>query len=408
MENLRYKAPKLLSDVIKMASQISEESIISNNMNQYLSCFEKENGKFKCSACSKYLADKSCAIRHLKSHHPEIAAAVNSLKHLEKKDAIEIRAKTNPTKVMNAIIQLIIFHALPFAILNSKGFRYLVKPYIDGFNQVGINFSISRSNVQLKINETANRIKVQISKEVKGRLVCLLLDIASRYNRSILGISIVYWFDGKPHTKTIGMESLKISQTGRNLHNLVVATLTKFGISLEQLFSVTTDNGKNLVKMVKIMRSNLNCESANVVYEDRSDDEITDDEDEFDESNTYNETHRDSNGMNEEIFDPEIFNEEYFTDLLTSLRDEFDCSYNGLFNGLACAAHTLNLVVKDDIINCAELKELIEKFRTLAKKLRTPTLPNALKEKKQKMALIDVNTRWSSLHNMVSFIEKTM
>lgn len=393
-----------------MASLISEEIILSNNINRYLSCFEEENGRYKClvSPCPKKLADKSCAIRHLKSHHPEIVVAVDSLKRLEKQDAIEIRAKTNPTKVMNAIMQIIIFHSLPFAILYSKGFRYLVKPFIDGFKQVGINFSISRPNVQMHINETANRIKAQISKEVEGRLVCLLLDIASRYNRSILGISIVYWFNGKPHIKTIGMETLKMSQTGRNLYDLVKAKLSEFGISLEQLFSVTTDNGKNLVKMVKIIRSDLNRGCVNEEREDRSDDEITDDEDDTDDSNTYNDIHRDSNELNEEIFDPEIFNDEYFSDLLTSVRDEFDCSYNGLFNGLACAAHTLNLVVKDAITHCVELKELIEKFRTLAKKLRTPTLRNALKEKKQKMALIDVNTRWSSLYNMVSFIERTV
>lgn len=232
MENFRHKA---IDWCAKMAAIITEEIVLLDNIKHYLSFFEKINNKFKClvTQCSKKYADKASATRHLKKQHPEIVTAIDGLKYTEKTDAnIEIKAKTNPIKLMNAIIQLIVFHAIPFAFLNSKGFRYIMK-YIDSFKQVGISFGIDRPNVQNKINETADRIKAKISSEVKGKLICLLLDIASRYNRSILGISIVYWHDGKPRTKTIGMETLKISQTGRNLYDLVKVKLSQFGISLQ-------------------------------------------------------------------------------------------------------------------------------------------------------------------------------
>lgn len=95
-----------------MTQPLTEEIIISDNINQYLKCFEEEDGKFKCSvaACDKKL---SAAIRHLKSLHPTIASTVDSVKVLDKADAIEVKTKINPIKFWNAILQLIICSALP-------------------------------------------------------------------------------------------------------------------------------------------------------------------------------------------------------------------------------------------------------------------------------------------------------
>lgn len=386
-----------------MTQPLTEEIIISDNINQYLKCFEEEDGKFKCSvaACDKKLSEKSAAIRHLKSLHPTIASTVDSVKVLDKADAIEVKTKINPIKFWNAILQLIIFSALPFRILNSKGFRYIIKPYVTGFKQAGIHFTVNIPNVQHRIEETAQRIKDKISSEVKGKLICLLLDIASRYNRSIFGINIVYWSNGKPCTRTIGMEALKLSQTGKNLYGLVREKLSKFGISLEQVFSVTTDNGKNLIKMTKLVRKDLSDGSdgsAGAMSDEESGGESSD------EDENGNHVPLDCDSHKEEVFDQELFNEEYFEDLLSNVRNEFEGSHNDLFTGISCAAHGLHLVVKDAINHCTGLNVLIEQFRTLAKKLRTPKLRAELKAKKLKMAIIDVKIRWSYLFNIVSLI----
>lgn len=390
-----------------MAAIITEESVIQNNISQYLKCFEKENGKFKClvEECGQKLSDKSVAIRHLKSKHPNIVKSIDSAKATKKPECIEIKSRIIPTHFWNAILQLMIFNALPFAILKSQGFRYLIKPYIAAFEQAGIQCTVDSRNVQHLVRDTANQIKEKISIEVKGKMICLLLDIASRYNHSIFGINIMYWSNGKPCIKTIGMEALKISQTGKNLYGLVKEKLAEFGIDLKQIFSVTTDNGKNLLKMIKLIRKDLakkNNGSSDGMSSDESGGEEYGDED--DDDNNENAPAYDL--QNDEIFDPELFNVEYFEDLLSNLRNEFDCSYNSLFIGISCAAHGLHLVVKDAINHCDGIKELIEKFRSLAKKLRTPKLRAELIMKNKTMALIDVKTRWSSTYNMVRFINR--
>lgn len=219
-------------------------------------------------------------------------------------------------------------------------------------------------------------------------MVCLLLDIAQRFNRSIFGINIAYCSDGNLRIRTIGMHTLKCSQTGRNLFQLVKNILSEHNISLDQVFSVTTDNGKNLIKMNKFIQKEL---YENTCSSDESD------EDEEADCNVF-----DNNWTDESILDPDIFNNEYFEDLLSNLRDEFDCQYKGVFTGISCAVHGIHLVVQGAIKN-SNLSHLIEKCRTLAKKLRTPKLRGELSKCGQKMALRDVPTRWSSLFNMVRF-----
>lgn len=98
--------------------------------------------------------------------------------------------------------------------------------------------------------------------------------------------------------------------------------------------------------------------------------------------------------------------EEYFHDLLNNLRSEFTCTYNNLFTGISCAAHGLHLVVLDAIKTRSGLSELIEKCRNLSKKMRTPKMRAELNKQGMKMAVLDVKTRWSSLHNMVNYFQK--
>lgn len=373
----------------------TEESIIAENINQYTKCFQEIEDKFQClvQGCGKKLSEKSAAIRHLKTVHPEITKAINGLKGVDTtKNRIEIKSKTNLSSFWNAIVQLIVFCALPFEIVQSKGFQYLIKPHIDAFKRVGVQFAVNPKNITEQIEEKTKLIKERIISEVKGNTVCLMLDIASRYNRSIFGINIVYWSNGKQCIRTIGMYPVKISQTGKNLFDLVKNRLAEFGISLQQVFAVTTDNGKNLIKMVKIMQKELSGIAATY---DISDEESDDDE----VDGTFPFENEDQEDCH---LDPEIFNDEYFEDLLSNLLDEFDCEYKGFCVGISCAAHGLHLVVKEAIKNSTGINELIEKCRTLVKKLRTPSLRGALKEKNQKNALIDVKTRWSSLYNMVS------
>lgn len=373
----------------QITAEIDVEAVRKNAIFTYTNCFDQSSGKFDCmvAGCKSVLANKSSAIRHLKKQHAEIYHEVEEMKKSQTNLKSTVEIIETPARIWHAILQLVIFCALPFSIVQEWGFKLLIKPYVTAFESTNTKFAVNRTSIRSQISEQAKQIKEIIIGETKGKMICLLLDIASRYNRSVLGISIVYYNNGLC-TRTIGMETLKISQTAKNLFDIVKTKLNDYGITLDQVFAVTTDNGKNLIKMTKMFQ-----DSDETHYESESDEE------EPIESDCYR-----NEASGDEFFDPDDFNNEYFHDLLTNLRCEFpNAYYNGLLTGISCGAHCLNLVVTDAIKVSAELSDLIDKCRSLVKKLRTPSLRAALKEKSHRMAILDVKTRWSSLYDMVNF-----
>lgn len=171
----------------------------------------------------------------------------------------------------------------------------------------------------------------------------------------------------------------------QNLRDLITNTLAETtGLTLENIFSVTTDNGANLLKAVALLdedyQKEYNVPSASLCeneYESNSDEDI----------------------------DPEIFDDDYYTDLLNNIRSEFNSlAYSNLIMGLSCAAHCLHLVVMKAIGKSETMKLLLYKVRELVKKLRTPTFRNHITGRGLNQPIIDVVTRWNTIYLMVMLI----
>lgn len=91
----------------------------------------------------------------------------------------------------------------------------------------------------------------ELQMEAKGCTLCLMIDIGTSGRRSILGIRIQFILNGELIIRSIGMIELKESHTGKYLSELIVKQLQEFGIDCRQVVTVTTDNGANVLKMVK-------------------------------------------------------------------------------------------------------------------------------------------------------------
>lgn len=386
-----------------MSQRIDIDLIEQNKVDRYVYCFEeKENKKLFCKIvnCKSSFSGQTTAIKHLKRAHPQIAEKIKQNKHSVEitEKPVKIEILMSPAQLWKSVMQLIVLSAIPFTILHSEGFKGLIDPILDGFKNIGNTIAMNIPNIQLHINSEARKLKDRIKDEVKNKMLCLMLDIGSRHNRSIFGINVAFWSNGALQIRTIGMQTLKVSQSAIDLYQVVKNTLNGFGITLEQLISVTTDNAKNLKKLIKVMGKEVtetelvNSSEENDIYI------ISDDEDDGDDDVYFS--------NNDERFDPEIINDDqYFQDLLSNVRNEFSGEiHNNLINGICCAAHCLHLVVMGGIIESNIVYNLIEKCRNLAKKLRTPSMRFELKEKKLKIPILDVKTRWSSVFNMVCIL----
>lgn len=150
-------------------------------------------------------------------------------------------------------------------------------------------------------------------------MVSMLIDIASRYNRSMLGVSIAYMYGGEICVRTIGIQSLKVSHTGEHIRDVLREILSKYDIRLAQIVLITSDNGKNMIKAIAMLDAYYQSSSNQP--------ESNDEEDEF-------------------YIDTDIFDQEYYDQLLDGVISMLETSYmSDLISGVSCAAHCIHLVV---------------------------------------------------------------
>lgn len=247
--------------------EVNVENIVENRVNQIIWCFEKkllENSSkekwfCKLTDCSASLSDKSCAIRHLRLNHRDIYNVIQSNKQSAKDSEVDrcsfdIRVKVDIKLIEEACVELITKNALPLCFVEYPAFEKIIKPYEVAFEQQGTPFSITIEKMKLLIKERAERIQKQIIDETKGRYVFVMIDIASRLNRSILGVNIRYMnTSGHFVIRTIGMKCLRLSHNGENIRAMVLEILAKYGITKNMVFSITSDNGLNLIKAIALI-----------------------------------------------------------------------------------------------------------------------------------------------------------
>lgn len=357
----------------------------------YLQCFVFKTGesgeetpKYYCRIenCMKSYKDKSAAIRHLHVNHTQYHDTIhmnNESRTVNGREIeLKIQVKIDPEKVWDAVVELTCINSLPLCFVEYPAFKAIIDPYDAALKAQGYTLAINNKNLKLRINGMASYIKNKIRDQVKNKLVGLMADIASRHNKSLLGISISYMSEGEICVRTIAMHLLKYSHTAAYIHKIIEQTLSDYGIQLNQVISVTTDNGRNMVKAISYLDSS---------YQNTK--EAHEDSDEADENGDY-------------TIDHSIFDDDYYESMLTDVRSSFsDTMHTDIIHGISCAAHCLHLVITHAIEKTPAIMSLIDKARTLVKKLRTPTLRSMLSENGLNMAKIDVVTRWNSVVNMV-------
>lgn len=370
---------------------ISLDDVRIENFRKYLQCFEfksASNGenKYFCriKECNRSYKDKSASIRHLANNHSTFYALIqknNDEKSIKTQTtALDIRVRVDPGKIWDAVVELVTIDSVPLRFVDHSAFKTIIEPYVTALKAQGYALTINREGLRSRINEMAANIRNDITTEVKGKMIGLMADIASRYSKSVLGISISYTYNGEIRVRTIACHVLKYSHTAVNIHGIIMQTLSEYEISLSQVISVTTDNGRNMIKAIACLDSSYQASK------------------EADDCNEADE--------HDEFIDHSIFDDQYYEDVLSGVKSLFAGSiHTDIIHGISCAAHCLHLVVTHAIEKTPAIGSLIEEARKLAKRLRTPTLRAMMIECGCNMAKIDVVTRWNSALDMVCTLE---
>lgn len=349
---------------------------------------------------------------HLKSRHPiefeKIADKQKDLNH----------PAIRRLKLLQHLTEIVTVNGRPFAHLYDSGFQAIIKDSLTSLQEAGVGLNLSHHNmavVKEHLEQTAKKIRDQISVEVKGRPLSLLVDIVTKHGRSILGFSLQYSYNGDLKVRSIGMIELIKSHTGKYLAQTIIARLEMHGISLKQILTITTDNGKNVLKMVRDMEDYLNNEIENAKRADKNvntNDIIVID---GDDENT-DEAIEELLAQTEEISDEEaldrVFEEVEALDANKTLLEvvatemlSLGVEYLWDITGINCAAHTLELGVKDSIkaMNKGDTN-VLKLCRRVCRKLCLRKTCAELEDVgiKYKLPRLQNETRWGSMFLMAS------
>ena len=165
------------------------------------------------------------------------------------------------------------------------------------------------------------------------------------------------------------MKEIKESHTGSHLKSLMSDVMDTYHLSLDNIFSATTDNGANMIKCVSLMRDELESQSA------------------------------DPYGINETI-EQVVGDEDYDDQIEFTIEDSPSDSIEEnpvILRGVRCAAHTLQLAI-EEVLDCSDQngpcpKQIISKARAISVHLNVPTVRYVLRAQNLKMPILDVPTR---------------
>lgn len=311
--------------------------------------------------------------RHIANHHrAAYEELVNKKQELVKRKAEEqlhnpgkmkksavIRVKIDFETLQQGCLEMVTLGGRPFSVVSDVGFRKIVDPILEG---LGGSQTINPHNISELVKEKAIALRKSIAAEVSGKLISIKADGGSRHGRSILGVNVQFIQSKRIQIRNLAMQELFTSHTSKNLKTHILEILRRYDLSVENVYTLTTDNAANMVKISKLMGEDT-----------------------------------DQNADGVSFFDYEGENE-----VLPSMDGVFlgDCEDDLCVEGARCAPHTQQLAI-EDVMKELNLKSTLLKTRELVKKLRTPTVAAHLQLIKQSKPLIDVETRWHSSLDMI-------
>lgn len=178
-----------------------------------------------------------------------------------------------------------------------------------------------------------------------------------------------YYVNGKLVIHTLGVRRFLSSHSGIYIALIMRDVLREYGISVDQVYSITADNGANMIKAVKVFRL-MQSHTIDVYF------------DEY-ERNLETEDHT-------------------FLDNFIDGKLKKCGNLDGVF-AIHCAAHLLQLAIRAAVEAYDENEKILAQAHELVVEVRKDNIALLLNKNGLSKPPLDVVTRWSSEHKMVYF-----
>lgn len=360
-------------------------------------------------------------VNHISKCHKDIYEEISIIEK-EPFPVTRLRVLQNCTETVSV-------NGRPFEWIHDSGYRKQFQSILDELAAANLALNLSEPLKEVKehLKKTANQIREKIKNEVKDRPLSLLVDLVTKHKRSILGVSVQYTFEGDLKVRSIGFIELTERHTGQYLSEVIIKRLTELGITLLQIFTITTDNAKNVLKLVRDMSDCLEAElnkakqktkenkaqrsESHLNNASQNDDELIDLEisellTKYAEvnDNVGDDDDEEEDALDRAMNEVQINGHETLLEAMTyELHNCGDIMWN--ITGINCAAHLIQLAIKGAIEKLpTSTGNVISLCREMSKFLRKISTKNEMAQLniEYRLPRLEVSTRWSSMYYMVN------
>lgn len=382
----------------------------------------KSNPKKKFMMCIICKQDINCTsetniVPHLKNKHK------NEFKlHVDIESCTEEPSVTR-LKLLQSCVELVTINGKKFSTLSCSGFLHSHENTLNKLNLAGYALKLKDphlNEVKEHLKKTAKRMREKIKEEVRGKMLSLMIDGATRNGRSLLGFSVQYAEDCTVKVVTLGVKELIQEYTSEYLCAVIKKTLEQYGINLHLIITVTSDNASNMLATTRELENELNpaipedienengsdvaSEISEIVDDQSQDDEATDDESVDDRIRNIinNDEMADEEALNAILDESSIYDSLLFS-VVGDLRSQTGNQVL-LIDQIRCAAHTVQLAINDSLKNLQESTlNVVNLCRKVAKFMRLQNTQHQIRrmEIETILPILDNETRWNSKYLMV-------
>lgn len=406
-----------------MDNQIPIKNKKVNLTQSALSYFTKSSSKidekfkntdfYTCKKCGHefnghYIGNLS---KHLKLKHADLFNEICNNDSIDQKRL----------KLLLDCVEFVAIDGNTFSKLGGSGLLSMISKTLNELKKAGRSIDFKNTHfteVKEMLKEVSIDVRRKIRIELHNRPFSMMVDITTKNRRSILGVSAQLIKNGEHIIRSLGMLKLIDSHTGEYLAIVICELLSKYGVKIQQVISTTTDNGANVLKMVREMASQMTFYETNI--EVSTHDNQNEANDQLDmEIETYLLTVPDyTDCTDQEILDlmfeqadsdDDELQQNANTNLISSVLSNIQMQPGAdmcEITSIRCAAHTAQLGIKK-VLNqrlSRSLLNLIAICRRVAKKMRLESTIYELDRAKIEYSIphLDVETRWCSTYSMVN------
>lgn len=230
--------------------------------------FDKESNKSTCnivnctfSATGRHSHNLT---RHIQRHHltqsVELAAAIKEFSHRCKRACKtpaneNVTVRINRKEFQNGILELVNINGRPFSITNDSGMLKVISPILAAFKSINEPVSISREALQKQSLQKCENLTKCISEEMKDKVFSICIDMGSTHDsRSVMAVNAQYYYRKKLVSRCLTMHVHRKTSSAVRLAIVIWNVLKKFKLDIRKMISITTDNGANVLKCVKVLQ----------------------------------------------------------------------------------------------------------------------------------------------------------